>query len=301
MATTRDPSVPPVPGSEWVIDADVRNFEREVLARSLEVPVILDFWATWCGPCKTLGPELESRARAGAGRFLLAKVDIDRNPELAQAFRVQAVPTVLAIVQGRVLDGFQGALPPEELEDFLARVAPGGPAPSRHDQRVERALELAAGGDREAAIGHLRELLREAPDHAGARFALAELLIEAKKVADARLVLQKLEADHPDDDRLRALQARLAFAQSAGDLETLEQEARAAPSDASAQLRWAKALVAGGEPARGLEVMLEVVRADSGEGRTDAKKAMLEVFEMLGLEDPVANEYRFKLSLELFS
>src|SRR5262245_63750883 len=137
-------------GSEWIVEADAASLEREILPRSLTVPVLLDFWATWCGPCKTLGPELEKRAREGKGRFLLAKIDIDRQPELAQAFRVQAVPTVLAILQGRLVDGFQGALPPNELDAFLERIAPGGAAP-RVDPGLERARELARSGRVEQA------------------------------------------------------------------------------------------------------------------------------------------------------
>lgn len=288
-------------GSDWIVEANASNFEQGVLARSLQVPVLLDFWATWCGPCKTLGPELEKRARAGRGRFLLAKIDIDRNPELAQAFRVQAVPTVLAIAQGRLVDGFQGALPGPELDAFLDRVAPGGAAPSPASLAVERARQLAGSGRPEQAIGHLRELLRDSPDLAEARFALAEILIDAKRPQEARLVLDKLEADAADAETLAALRAKLEFAGAAGNVAELEAKLRTSPDDQEARIQLGKALVAAKEYARGLEHLLGVVRADAGAHRAEAKKVMLEVFAMLGLEDKVANDYRFKLSLELFS
>ena len=300
-APAMQPSTGPSPQEkQWIIDADARTFEREVLGRSLELPVVVDFWATWCGPCKTLGPDLERRAREGKGRFLLAKVDIDKNPELAQAFRVQAVPTVLAIVQGRLVDGFQGALPAAELDDFLARIAPDGPAPSRADLLVERARELAEGGELETAIGHLREVLRDVPDHREARLTLAKLLIENKKAREARVVLEKLEGDEQAAERVKALRAALDFAEGAGDLEELEARARANPDDLGARIELAKACIAARDYALGLEQLLEIVRADQGTSRAEAKKTMLEVFDILGLEDKLANEYRFKLSLELF-
>jgi putative thioredoxin len=283
-----------------VIDVDARTFEREVIERSLQVLVVVDFWATWCGPCKTLGPELERRAQEAAGSFVLAKVDIDRSPELAQALRVQAVPTVLVVSGGRIVDGFQGALPPEEIDRFLQQVAPGSVA-SRVDRRLEGILAMKEAGRTDEALGHLRELIRDQPDHDEGRLALAELLIDTGSAEQAREVLEPVAETPEREDRLKALRARLDFADHGGDLERLEERVRAAPDDLGAQLELGRARIAARDHAAGLEQLLEVVRGTDEDLKKEAKQAMLEAFDILGLEDPVANEYRFKLSLELFS
>jgi len=283
--------------ASWIVDVDVQNFEREVVLRSKEVPVVVDFWATWCEPCRVLGPKLEERARKGNGRFVLAKVDVDANPELAQAFRVQGIPAVLALVDGRLVDGFQGALPDAELDRFLDDVAPGGPKQSV----AETARELAQAGDADAAIGLLREHLRGQPGDAEARVALAGILVQAGKTAEAKLVLAKLSETDAERDDAKALLAQIELEQGAGDVTALRADAEARPDDPAARLALGKALVAKRDYEAGLEEMLAALRLDPTFDDGAARKAMLEVFEILGIEDPVANRFRFQLSLELFS
>ncbi len=285
--------------SPWILEIDANNFEREVLERSANVPVVVDFWAAWCGPCKTLGPLLERRAREGQGRFVLAKVDVDRNPELAQAFRVQGIPAVLAMVGGRLVDGFQGALPEAELDLFLDRIAPR--KASQEEELVKRARAFAAEGRQDQAIGLLRTHLREKPAHDAARLVLGDLLVDAGRPQEARLVFEKLAADVQSSPEGKALAARIEFAEHAGDLESLKRAVEEAPRDAAARIALGKALVATKQYKEGLAELLEAVRLDPSGLGTEAKAAMLEVFELLGLEDPVANDYRFKLSLELFA
>jgi len=280
-----------------IFDVTVSNFEREVLVRSMETPVLVDFWATWCGPCKALTPLLEARAREGGGRFVLAKVDIDANPELAQAFRVQAVPTVLAVVGGRPVDGFQGGLPAEELDRFLDRIAPadGG------DPLQEEIDLLLSEGRREEAMAMLREVREADPEHLPALFGLAELLLEDGALEEARTVFADLPEEARGSERAQALAARLAFSAASDEVRELEQRLAAEPNDIEARVALAKALAASGESERGLELLLEVVRNDPAGQGPRARAGMLEIFELLGLEDPVANDYRFKLSLELFA
>jgi putative thioredoxin len=285
--------------SPWVISVDAATFERDVLERSLSVPVVVDFWATWCGPCKTLGPLLEQRARDGAGRFLLAKVDVDRSPELAQAVRVQGIPTVIALAGGRLVDGFQGALPEPEIDAFLNRIAP--PRASIEEERLARARQLAAEGDAQQAIALLRSHLRDHPAHETARLVLGDLLVDQGRMEEARLLHEKLSEQVRESAEGRALLTRIEFAARSESLADLEEAVRAAPGDAAARLALGQARVATKLYAPGLSELLEAYRLDpAGIGRA-AKAAMLETFELLGLEDPVANEYRFKLSLELFA
>lgn len=288
-----------MPKSPWIIDVDALSFASAVVERSKSVPVVLDFHAAWCGPCQTLGPALEALAVEGDGRFLLAKVDVDQNPEISQAFRIQSVPTVIAVVDGRPVDGFQGALPDAELRAFLDGVAPAGPAPA--SDVLARADELEQAGRPERAIELLREHLAGAPDDAAARLRLAALLLDGGDPDDAEMVLGELSDEQAGGAEARALRTRIAFVKSAGDVQTLRRAVAEDPRNAGARLDLGTALLASQEWAAGLEELLEALRLDpEGVGKT-AKLKMVEVFDLLGLEDPVANEYRFKLSLELFA
>ena len=284
--------------SNWIVDVDPQNFRSEVIERSLTVPVVVDFWAEWCGPCKELGPALEAAAKQGNGRFVLAKVDVDKHPDLTQAFQVQGIPTVMGLSDGKVVDGFQGALPPAELAAFLDRLAPAQAGV------VEKARELAEAGDAEGAMELLRAHLIEQGDDAVARIALAELLLDAGKLVDAKKVADKLTEADWESDPGRALKARLALAEEAegaGDLAKLEADVEASPEDPDPRIALGKALVAGGRHADGLEHLLEAYELDPKHDGEAARKAMLEVFDMLGPEDPVANDFRYRLSLLLFS
>lgn len=289
----------------WIVDVTAQTFEREVVQRSFEQPVLLDLWAPWCEPCKQLGPLLEQRARDGAGRFVLAKVNVDANPELAQALRVQGIPAVIALSHGQLVDGFEGALPEAELDRFLDRVAPGGPATADPtEELVARARALAEEDKGPEAITLLRDHLRGTPEAHAVRLALADLLVDAGKASEAQLLFDKLPEELREGVEGKALASRLALADEVSKLDELRAAAAAAPEDFDARLVLGKALLANKEHEAGLEELLEAVRLAQlacPQRVEEAKDAMLATFEQLGLEDPVANDYRFKLSLELFA
>ena len=282
--------------SSWIVDVNAQNFRSEVIERSLKTPVVVDFWAAWCGPCKELGPALEAAAREGNGRFILAKVDVDKSPELAQAFQVQGIPTVLAVVDGRVVDGFSGALPPAELKRFLETVIPpAGPT------ALEEARLLVADGRRPEAIEVLRAHLRTEPDDHPARIELASLLIDDGKLADAKKVWERVDEAARETPAGKALDTKLRYAENAGDLAALQQAADAAPEDPAARIKLGKALAAAQRYEDGLSQLLAAVELDPEHEKGAARKAMLEIFEMLGPDHPLSNDYRYRLSLLLFS
>lgn len=280
----------------WTMDVTAQNFREEVIERSVKTPVVVDFWAEWCDPCKELGPALETAAREGQGRFILAKVDVDKNPELAQAFQVQGIPTVLGVRDGKVVDGFSGVLPPAELKRFLDTIAPAlGPSV------IEQARALAEEGKREEAITLLREHLREQTGDQEARVELVSLLIDEGKFVDAQKVWEKVDEAARETDAGKAVAAKLQYTESAGDLEALREAVTAAPEDPAARIELGKALVAAQRYEDGLAELLEAVELDPDFEDSAARKAMIEVFEILGPEDPVGVDFRFRLSLLLFS
>lgn len=284
--------------SQWIQDVSSATFSADVVERSRQVPVVVDFWATWCGPCKTLGPMLEKLAVEYDGRFVLAKTDIDQNPDLAQVFQIQSVPTVLALKGGKVVDGFMGALPDPELRAFLDKLAP--PITKPGEVELELARERAEAGEHEEAVQGLRALLQEHPDLEEARLAVCASLIELGRTAEAKKVFEKLSEEARAQPEGRALEARLQLVEGAGDVEALQREHDADPSDLAKRIELGKTLAATGRPEEGLEHLLECATADLHFGDDAARKAMLEVFEALGDEHPLTLEFRRRLQVVLF-
>lgn len=301
MTTLHDPTADergPAPekpkGRPSIVELGVANFEREALARSRELPVLIDFWATWCAPCRTLTPILEKLAAELAGRFVLAKVDIDREPELAEAFRVQSVPTVVLLVGGRPVDAFMGAQPEKSVRAFLEPHL-GPPQASA----VEQADELVAAGRDEEALALLSSWTARHPDDGPALIALARLHAERGELGAAEAVRVSIVPEALETDAGRALVALLSLQAGAGDVERLAAAAAAMPDDLAAQLALGRALVADGRVDEGLEAIWKAARTDLAFDGGAPRKALLEVFGVLGFEDPRTIEYQRRLSMLL--
>ena len=279
-----------------VIDVDAASFPKEVVERSKTQAVLVDLWATWCAPCRTLSPVLEKLAKESAGQFVLAKIDIDANPELADAFGVQSVPTVMLVKQGQLVDGFLGALPEAEIRSFLAKHL--GPAVNP----LERADELEKDGKVDEAISLLRDHVRKFANDGAARLALARLLLDQGEKEEALRVFGLLAAADKESEAGRALAERFAFAeQHAGELARLERTVREAPADLAAAIAYGRALVAAGEHEAGLETLMAAARKDLGFDGGAPRKALVEAFGIVGSSNPLVREYQRKLSLLLAS
>lgn len=285
--------------SQWVFDVDGANFSEQVVQRSMQVPVLVDFWAPWCGPCKTLGPLLEKLAAEMKGAFLLAKVDTDANPELSQMFQIQSIPTVMAIVDGRVADGFMGALPEAEIREFLAKVAPGTASAGQASEH-QKALDQEEAGDVEGAVTTLRTFLREEPGHVPARLDLARLLLALDRAADARKVFDNLSEEDRAGDEASSIRAQLELAEGAGDSAALAAAVEKDPDDHDSRIQLGKSLAARGRHEEGLEHLLEAVTRDPHHDGDAARKAMLEIFEALGNEHELTHEFRQRLQVVLY-
>ena len=277
--------------SPYIKDVTTDDFQVAVLQRSREVPVLVDFWAEWCQPCKTLSPLLESLTTDFGGAFELAKVDVDANQELSAQFGVQSIPTVVAIRDGKEINRFSGALPEASIRSFLETVLP-----SELDIMVDEGRTVLLDGDTAGAEHIFRQVLERQSDHPDAGTSLASLLIDHGDIDGALIVLGKL-ATNADVERLQSA-ARLR--QSAGDdLATLEIAAAADPDDEEAQLDLARALAAKSQYEPALDKLLAVVRAN-GPARDAARLAMVDIFGVLGNEHPLTSEYRRKLAAALF-
>lgn len=283
--------------SQFAFDVSLQDFEAQVLQASLQTPVVVDFWAPWCGPCQTLKPMLEKLAEEYKGRFLLAKVNSDENPELAGHFGVRSIPSIKVVYQGQLVDEFNGALPEGQVRAFLDRIAlPAGQAEA--DPRADAAA-LIAEGRLEDALAVLVAATREAPENEALRLDAIDVLIQLGNNDEAQ---QLLAGEYTQEaERANALRARLALAQGATDTAPLEAKLAADPDDHATRLELARAYAAQSRFREALDAALEVVRRDRFFDEGAGRKALLQFFEALSGEpyDDLVREFRRKLSAAL--
>jgi putative thioredoxin len=276
---------PAAPAGEFVIEVTEATFQAEVVERSLQVPVIVDLWAEWCGPCKQLSPVLERLAQAANGAWILAKVDVDANPRIAQLFGVQSIPTVVAIAGGQPVEAFQGAQPEPQIKEWLSALLDalrdrlpgisaaeqGGeaaePVPEPEDQRFVAAEEAFENGDFDAAIAAYQKILDEEPANEEAKAALAQVKFLARaESADPSVIVR----------------------------------ADTSPDDIDAQLAAADVELANQQPEKAFARLLDVIRRTSGSDRDKARTHLVELFGLFPTEDPLVGKARRDLASALF-
>lgn len=278
----------------YVFDATAATFEETVIRKSLETPVLVDFWAAWCGPCKTLGPILEKLAADYHGAFLLAKVDVDQEQELAAAFQIRSIPTMVVVKDGQILGAVPGALPEGQLREMLAQVGIQ-PAEAPAD---ESAPVAAIPVDPHEDVMRLRKAIEADPDKAELRLDLALALLQTGAAGEAETLLDGLPANLATDDRTIKARASLGFAallKDAPPLETLEAAVAADAGDLRARhLLGVRKLVAG-DAEGGLEQFIEMLQRDRHYGDALAKKSLIDAFRVIEDEDLVGR-YRRRMS-----
>lgn len=278
-----------------VFDATTETFEAEVLRKSLEVPVLVDFWATWCGPCKTLGPILEKLAGEYNGAFLLAKVDVDKEQQIAAAFQIRSVPTVFLVKDGQIVDGFPGALPEGQLREFLAS---HGVQPAEAAEAQAEEIPL----DPQQQVAALREAVAAEPDKDELKLDLVLALLKTGEAAEAERLLDALPANLATDDRAVKARARLGFAAALKDApasDALRAAVAANADDLRARhLLGVHALVAGDSEAA-LEQFLEILKRDRTFEDGLARKSLIDAFRVIE-DEALVSQYRRKMSSLLF-
>jgi putative thioredoxin len=291
------------PGGDVIKDATDASFAADVLDASRDVPVIVDFWATWCGPCKTLGPSLEKAVTAAKGAVKLVKVDIDKNPAYAGQLRVQSIPAVFAFLDGRPVDGFMGAIPESQVKAFvdkLAKLGRGGGA-SPVDEMLDMARESLELGDTGGAAQAYAAVLQADAGNLKAIGGLAKVYLAAGDAERARETVAMAPADAKDPD-LDSVRAALALAAEApSETAGLEQRLAQDTDDHEARFEYAKALAGQGKFDEAADQLLKIVEKDRDWNEQAARKQLLTVFEAAGAMSEVAKTGRRRLSSILFS